>query len=184
MVSSGSEQPLLMGSHWIVSRQQGCLRCSTQVSILFYTVLSRTRADHLCTVTLLFLPSMLTLATLLSHHVSLYRSQRLERAPRAVVESLPWVQWGIDDQSTGGQTQHQQRGSTSRHEERRDLEEAPPPPRVQQARWTNAWLWSHRVKQWLQYKANVKSDAAVVRSHHFKLKVTPTLILCTTTTTY
>lgn len=124
---------------------------------------------------------MLTLATLLSHHVSLYRSQRQERAPWSVVESLPWVQWGIDpltsqnseNDTTRRQKLRQSVSSTESSssngqgsENDRDLEEAPPRNAIMQARWTNVWLWSHRLRQWATFRRNVKPGSALVRAHN------------------
>jgi hypothetical protein len=45
---------------------------------------------------LLFLPSILTIVTLLLHRISTYRKRRADRAPRELVNRLPSVIWAKD----------------------------------------------------------------------------------------
>jgi len=47
---------------------------------------------------LLFLPSILTLLTLIMHRLRAARQRRLDRAPQDAVDNLSWVRWGYESE--------------------------------------------------------------------------------------
>lgn len=71
---------------------------------------------------LLFLPSILTFCTLATHRYRQSRARREERAPREVVNKVPWVRWGEE-----GVEKHERANDadqSSREEGSEDLEAA------------------------------------------------------------
>jgi hypothetical protein len=128
----------------VLSKDQLLQWCGAPSMTAQSLTFSRELTDLL--VLLLFLPSVITLFTLLSHRIRSLRQERRQRAPRQLVETLPWVIWG-EELEKAAPVPPPVATTDSHASSSTDLEAGPPAPTQSRINHKLLLGW-HRVKLW------------------------------------